>query len=495
MSFMPSFSQDGRVHRDDEYLATGRSPDWRATRSFPLNGNLNPAEMQAAEVMYQAAGPAGSSSALPRRLLVFPDPIAFKYLEEDDCVESVQKQAVLRGYELYLVEQWACSRKSPTLVIATYTGDEKHSIVVGILSVPANEKLWSNRLRVYFKAADQSHTRPKDTELGELMITNLSSFPSSLTVIPVPKGDLRPHRQIFIVNEDLKRLGCSGRSGLTLTEPTEATQTKFQQLYKTNKDIPFSQSVTELIKLCQVALYVFQKLDHEYIDGLLCDATETAIRNWWTDVGGEHYNYEPTDGVLGPTTVAALLGLLMGARNRLHWQGAPVSKDVFDIESTKRGIAYFQKAQKLEKSRRLDQQTLFKLVTATTKAAAREGWGVQKAVKSTVTEIGGKRGEIVMDMVSGKDKGGLADIETVDIDKFVSLAYGERPKWLWYGKPRRTPQDPHGQDQDMLLMQNEALGQAAKRTHSLPVDDEPEVKRKEELLPLTRAPHCVLLRA
>ena len=73
------------------------------------------------------------------------------------------------------------------------------------------------------------------------MVTNLSSFPSALTVITVPDGDIRKHRQVFIVNEDLKRLGCSGRSGLTLSEPTAATQAKSYQLYKTSDRIPFFQ--------------------------------------------------------------------------------------------------------------------------------------------------------------------------------------------------------------------------------------------------------------
>lgn len=399
-------------------------------------------------------------------------------------MEVVQRRSVLRGYDLYLVEQWACSRRPPTLVIATYTGNEKDSIVVGVLAVPADESLLSEEVRLYLKKTEQNHARPKKTELGELMITNLSSFPSSLTVIAVPDGDVRQHRHLFIVNEDLKRLGCSGRSGLTLTEPTEATQSKFQQLYRISDRIPFNQSVVELIKLCQVALFMFDKLDHAYIDGLLCDVTEKAITNWWTEVGAEHYNYEPTDGILGPSTVAALLGMLLGARNRLHYQGTPVSKDVFELESTKRGISYFQKAWKLERTRRLDQQTLFKLHTATTKAAVKEDWGVQKAIKSTVSEIGGKRGEIVIDMVSGKDKGGLADIETVDIDKFASLVYGERPKWLWHGKPRRTPLENQDHDEDVVspLPKTEANGQPGKRTHSLPVEDELEMKRKDELL-------------
>lgn len=367
----------------------------------------------------------------------------------------------------------------------TYTGDQKHSVIVGVLSVPVDETLWSTKLRIYFKATQQFHARSKETELGELMVTNLSSFPSALTVILIPDGDIRKYRQVFIVNEDLKRLGCSGRTGLTVAEPNKATQDKFQQLYKVSDRVPFFQAVMELVKMCQVALYMFEKLDHEYIDGLLCDVTETAIGNWWTQVGAEHYNFEPTDGILGPSTVAALLGMLMGARNRLHWYGAPVSKDVFDIESTKRGIAYFQKSQKLEKTRRLDRQTLFKLHTVTAKAAAGEGWRIEKAVKSTMTEIGGKRGEIVMGMVSGRDKAGMADIETLDYEKFVTLVYGERSKWLWHGKPRRTPTESVDFGQDMpnaVFGKEDQAPTSARRTQSQPVDEDPEVKRREDTL-------------
>lgn len=379
-----------------------------------------------------------------------------RYLEEDKSVSVVERKAELKEYELYLVEQWACSRQSPTLVIVTYTGDANHGVAVGVLSVPADEKAWSSRLRVYFKAIHQYHARPRNTDLGELMVTNLSSFPSALTVISVPGGNIRNQRRTFIVNENLKRLGCSGRSGITLSEPIPAAVAKFRQLYKTSDKVSTEEAVIELVKYCQVALYLFGKLDQVYIDGLLCDVTETSIGDWWTEFGVEYFNVEPTDGILGPTTVAALLGLLGGARNRLSYAGAPVPKDVFDIDSTERGIYHFQKYHKLEKTRRLDRQTMNKLHTVTAKAAAGEGWGVQKAVKSTVTDIGGKRGEMVLGMVGSRDKGGIGDIETTDLDRFVGLVTGERAKWLWHGKPKRTPAfDPQKSGPDMILLGKE----------------------------------------
>lgn len=479
---------DPRLRVDDEFLTgtTVKGPVARTTttsnssttRESPPNGIL-PIEVSA----HNEATDAQPVPSPKRKNIVFADPFAFRYLEEGSNVVVVERRGVLRGYESYLVEQWACSRKPPTLLIVTYTGDEKHSVVVSVLSVPVDENLWPPRLKFYFDQLQDSHARPKDTELGELMVTNLSNFPSALTVIMVPEGDIRKYRSSFIVNEDLKRLGCSGRSGMTLSDPTEATQLKFLQLYKTSDRVPVAQAVVELIKLCQVTLYMFDKLGHQYIDGLLCDKTEMAINNWWIEVGAEHYNFEPTDGILGPSTVAALLGMFMGVRNRLHWYGEPVSKDVFDLESTKRGIGHFQKAQKLEKTRRLDRQTLLKLYAVSAKAAAGESWGVQRAVKSTLTEVGGKRGELVMGMVSGKDKGGLADIETLDIGTFASLAYGERAKWLWHGKPRRSPAEIPNHSPELnktVPWKEDESNPNPKRVYSAPAETELDPKRLED---------------
>ena len=364
---------------------------------------------------------------------VFTDPITLHYLEEDPSTAVLDRHTTLTGYEIYIVEQWACSRTHPTFIITNYTGDPTHTVVVGILSIPTEESVWSSPLKLYFHAVAQHHSR-KDTPLGTLMVTNLSAFPSALNVIPVPDGDIRKHREDFIVNENLKRLGCSGRAGLKLQYPSAVVEAKFYQLYRTSERVPLYAAVIELVKQCQIALIIFGKLSPEYADGLLCDVTERAIGDWWTDIGTDFYNIEPSD--LGPTTVSALLGMLMGARNRLHAYGAPVPKDVFDVSSFKRGIKSFQKSQKINRTRRLDRQTLDKLHRATAKAASSEGW--TGAVKSTVAELSGKGGEMMMGMVGGRDKAGITDIETLDIDRFVQLVGSERSKWLWQGKARKT---------------------------------------------------------
>ena len=389
----------------------------------------------------------------------------------------------LEGYELYMVEQWACSRVHPTFVITTFTGNPTHSVLASVLSVPTNEDTWSPRLRVYFKAVSQFHARPRETPLGMLMVTNLSGFPSALTVIAVPGGDIKAHREDFIVNENLKRLGCSGRAGMSLSAPTGATQAKFHHLYKTSDRISFYDSVIELVRLCQVALMLFGKLGPEYADGLLCDVTERGINDWWTDIGSDFYDTEPGDGILGPTTVAALLGLLMGARNRLNAYGAPVGKDAYDLAGLKRGIAYFQKSQKLPRTRRLDRPTHSKLCKATSKVASGEGWMVPKGVKSTVAELSGKGGDMVMGMVGARDKIGLAEVETMDFERFIQLAYGERAKWLWYGKPRRSMThelfSPMSGDDNLMFGRNPGQGLSTRRRASVDIES-PNIEMKAD---------------
>ncbi|KAF2681165.1 hypothetical protein K458DRAFT_310598 [Lentithecium fluviatile CBS 122367] len=379
-----------------------------------------------------------SPTSATHQRFVLTDHVAFRYLEEDASTTVLARRLKLEGYEIYLVEQWACSREHPTFIITTYTGDPKDTVWASVIGVPKDEAEWSPKMRTYFKSLNEFHARRKETSLGTLMITNLNGFPSSLTIIPIPEGDMKKHRELFWVNENLKRLGCSGRLGIKLAPPSSATQAKFHQLYRTSDKIPLNSAVVELVKLCQVALVLFGKLKVEYADGLFCDVTERAIGDWWIEFGAEYYTIEPHDGILGPTTVAALLGMLMGARNRLSAYNAPISKDVFDIESTKRAIYHFQKTQRIHRTRQLDRQTLERLRRATAKAANKESWAVPRAFKTTMAELGGKGGEMMMGMVGAGEKAGIADIETVDIDRFVELISGERAKWLWYGKPRKT---------------------------------------------------------
>lgn len=373
------------------------------------------------------------------RKLVFTDPIAFRYLEEDESTTVLARRHRLDGYELYVVEQWVVSRTHPTFTICTYTGDVSHSILVNVLAVPNDQKDWSKRLKIYFEAISQSYAREKETHLGTLMVTNLSGFPSALNVIPVPDGDVRKHREDFIVNENLKRMGCAGRAAMSLQYPQSSTINKFHHMYRTSEKIPLYSSVMETVRFCQIALVLYGKLETTYADGLLCDITEKAISEWWNEIGIDFHNVEPSDGILGPTTVSALIGLMIGAYNRLKETGAPVGKDPIDLSGMKRAVAHFQKSCKMEKTRRLDRATLDRLHRATANKAEDEGLKVTRALKSTVAGISGKGGEMLArGFGGGKEKAGIAEVETLDIERLAQLVSGRSMKWLWQGKDKGT---------------------------------------------------------
>jgi hypothetical protein len=347
-------------------------------------------------------------------------------------VSVIYRDLQLSGYEVYLVEQWAVSRTHPTFVICTYTGDEAHLVSVSVLRIPKSEALWSPKLLFYFKTVKKYHAKPKETELGFVMVTNLSSFPSALTVVHVPGGDVKEHRMDFIVNENLKRMGCSGRSALTLTMPTDASQTKFHQLFRTSDRNKFCTAVVELVRLCQLALMAFGKLKRNslYADGLLCDVTEKGIRDWWAELGTDFYNVEPNDGTFGPSTVAALLGMLLGARSRLSLCGAPVPKDAFDLQQLEKAVMHFQRQQRLERTGRLDRITMERLQKATAKSGSADIFAVPRAIKSTVADLSARA-------VGSSGPTDVTAVETVDIERFVRHLSGESCKFLWHGKPRK----------------------------------------------------------
>ena len=60
---------------------------------------------------------------------VFSDPIAFKHLAQEEGTGIVEENVVIEGYQVYIVEQWACSRVHPVFVVSTFTGDVSNKVV------------------------------------------------------------------------------------------------------------------------------------------------------------------------------------------------------------------------------------------------------------------------------------------------------------------------------------------------------------------------------
>ena len=142
------------------------------------------------------------------------------------------------------------------------------------------------------------------------MVTSLANFRSDYTIVQIPDGNFLEIKEQLYANINLLRMGCSGRSALTLEElrqvvlilcnafiidntPSDTTKERFIAAYhlpeKTNITSPiiFRATVIELIKLLQAGLAVCGMFDlaKEERNGLLCDKTCDGLQRWITEIG------------------------------------------------------------------------------------------------------------------------------------------------------------------------------------------------------------------
>ncbi|KAG5643968.1 hypothetical protein DXG03_009319 [Asterophora parasitica] len=73
--------------------------------------------------------------------------------------------------------------------------------------------------------------RPKETPHGVLMATSLAHFRSDFAIVLIPDGNFLAVRERLYTNINLFRMGCSGRSALTLEDPSDATKSRFISTY------------------------------------------------------------------------------------------------------------------------------------------------------------------------------------------------------------------------------------------------------------------------
>ncbi|KAI0650708.1 hypothetical protein C8Q79DRAFT_923901 [Trametes meyenii] len=262
---------------------------------------------------------------------------AADWLPGGEKFEVVDEQLELEGFQIYAVEKWVVARKHPILVLTVYTGDPSHKITVTALSIqpslPDASTTWDDAIR----ALRRDGARPKETDKGVLMVTSLANFRSDYTIVPIPSGNFLDIREQLYTNVNLLRMGCGGRSALTLEEPSDATKDRFIAMYHVTDKAParsgalFNATVLELVKLIQAALSIFGMFDLslEERNGLLCDVTCEGIQRWVSEIGEPYLKIEPTEKVADPIVIAALFSLIQSTRSKLHALGLVVPKDPF----------------------------------------------------------------------------------------------------------------------------------------------------------------------
>ncbi|KAJ7908344.1 hypothetical protein B0H13DRAFT_2662099 [Mycena leptocephala] len=146
--------------------------------------------------------------------------------------EIVTERLELEGYQIYAVEKWIVERDRPVTVLTVYTGDPAHRITVTALS-PAASLSPAEATAEWDKAILhlRRDARPKETPHGIVLATSLAHFRSDYTIVNIPTGDFMQARDQLYTNINLLRMGCSGRSALTLEEPSETTKDRFIATY------------------------------------------------------------------------------------------------------------------------------------------------------------------------------------------------------------------------------------------------------------------------
>ncbi|KIM25568.1 hypothetical protein M408DRAFT_331115 [Serendipita vermifera MAFF 305830] len=270
-----------------------------------------------------------------------PAPVVESWVSPLGKFDIEQDATELEGYQMYAVEKWVVDRSKFMKVVIVFTGNPQDVITVTVITPSAT--LRNDQAQEEYDGAvrelRRDGARPRQTVLGLIMITSLANFRSDLNIVKIPQGSFLDARDTLYVNINLLRLGCSGRTALTLDPPTEAIQEKFRQLYSIPviavQRLSFETVVLEFVRLIQSALIIFDLFDFNYErDGLLCDTVVDSVQRWTLEIGEklEELALEPADRVLDPPVVAGILSVIASIRSKMIAilpAGANVPRDPF----------------------------------------------------------------------------------------------------------------------------------------------------------------------
>ncbi|KAG6873315.1 hypothetical protein C0995_000468 [Termitomyces sp. Mi166 len=173
----------------------------------------------------------------------------------------------VHGYQMYAVEKWLVERSRAVAVLLVYTGDpshkarplsfssfvRSHSAQVSVFSIKPQSDLSPPDAHAEWRKAlnhlRRDGARPKETPHGVLMATSLAHFRSDYTIVLIPDGNFLAVREQLYTNINLLRMGCFGRSALTLEDPSDATKSRFISTYRLPQSISHPVPSTENVPL------------------------------------------------------------------------------------------------------------------------------------------------------------------------------------------------------------------------------------------------------
>ncbi|KAF9985008.1 hypothetical protein BGZ65_011960 [Modicella reniformis] len=302
-------------------------------------------------------------------------------------------ETTLEGYQIYLVEQWTIERSREIATAASFTGDPLHK-----------------------------------TGYGHLFVTNLSLFASSLNIVLVPhEGDFDLYRRRFYLNLNLRRMGCSGRSALTSKSPSDAQREKFNQLYKISDSPDFEDTVIRLVELVQTCLFIFGLFNFTDVDGLLCNATERGLNEFYETFLSAKFQRFFSDSALDPSVLAGMFSKVANVRGKLQHLMNNVPKDpLAEPIVFINAVQVFQIKKPDLKACFLDLKTVEAINIAYQSSFNPQGLKVHKVLKSKIEDFSG--------MSAVNNEG-----ETTDLEVFAKTIHIDSLKQVWRGKQKHKP--------------------------------------------------------
>ncbi|KAH9463288.1 hypothetical protein MJO28_008553 [Puccinia striiformis f. sp. tritici] len=207
--------------------------------------------------------------------------------------ELVQRNVVVHGFELYIIEQWLTDRTfgNPTLLVSAAPTDEVLVDVYRLRPIqhPGGSKstLVDQRWKeIIERIPELDGSRPQQTPLGTLFVRPLSAVRNDrfnlikIEPSPDPTGpgtlSYKSIKEKLFCNINLRRMGFTPRTGLDLLPPSSSQRKKFLRTFLLpdhleTDDTEFRQLVLTLVNLIQAALHLFGMgpMRHETISELM----------------------------------------------------------------------------------------------------------------------------------------------------------------------------------------------------------------------------------
>ncbi|KAG0380856.1 hypothetical protein BGX24_004066 [Mortierella sp. AD032] len=207
---------------------------------------------------------------------------------------------------------------------------------------------------------------------------------------------------------------------------SDAQREKFNQLYKISDSTDFEVTVLRLVVLVQNCLYIFGLFNLADVDGLLCNATERGLEQYYEDFLKTTLQKFPSpDNVLDPNVLAGMFSKLSNVRGKLQHMVNNVPKDPFaEPVAFLNAVKTFQIKKPDLKACFLDYKTVEAISAAYQSSFNPQGLKVHKVLKSKIEDFSG------MTVVNPEG-------ETTDLEVFAKHIATDSLKQVWKGKTKQ----------------------------------------------------------